>query len=895
MGSYNDTLITDFLVGKDSLTPFFQGLRQMMGTTGGARFSDEFIKGIEKTHIAFNKLTAVDNATTRFKNFEAELSKVGLKFDSIGRLQNIFKGGVVSAAEAMKRIKAGPMTDITSKMGIKQLGADTKNVVVGMVDSFKDVESVLPSLASQIKTVNIDVNAIRNIQRMGVQLGTMKKQGADVAQEIGRVQTVLEGDTKLMKSFNIGLREGAKSFDMFNLSLLFGGMMLQRAGSMITKFFIPSMDQLQKLNDTAAKKVMGVSAAFEFLKISLFETVSQTPMFQALVEWIVKGAIWIAEFAQKHEDVTAMVIAIGGLATLLGTGFVIASFVGQVDTVFKGAYATLVRWIGSDGKSGTWGNAWNGFDLLKKTVGVISIVWGIKNIIGDIVEKKFDPLGAAINAALVGFGLKIWGASTKFAFKAGVWTYVITMGIELAMNPNTLGKWIADISVGFGYLLDFLTDMSITIGQLLKNIFLPPILKEEVDTKWIKDWASTIDEGILTEFSRIKSEGKFPKSFDFMDDVIKEWDDKSSKIDLKTPDAIISQFDDIDTRDTRQKLYELFAPYQIKPKPLLLPNIQYPEYSVTPEQAEARIFTYKKVWNFSEEPISLPPIQESPMSIAPEYVKSIINSYADIWILPKNPLILQKITVPDMSTAQADLRTQINTFIDMYKPIQDMGPLIAPEIQAPTPTAGPLRTKADIIPDEKLPGIYEDQANQIKSLITKEAALGTTTFKTAGERIKATLALDDERTKLQQLIPNYYLIEQSVRDQMTAEDELGKIHSTVSQEQIDNLTSIFAEQLKSDDMTSTMIDNAIRFGETINTVMGGTETTTGVIGKFNLFGAAITTDNEYFIKLRDDIEVWASKPTVKTITIKYVYESTDSLGQGMSVGDEDTQKSSILG
>ena len=166
---------------------------------------------------------------------------------------------------------------------------------------------------------NTLIPEMQRVMKASQALGTLSRMGMDVSKPIENFKKHIKDTSPFMDAFNAGLKETKNRFDMNTLSWMFGGMALQRVSLMMMRFMIPSMDKLEKLNTAGAKKVMGMSAAFEFLKISIFETLSNTPMFKQFVEWIIKGALWLSEFAQKHPTITAIAAALAGIGVVLGT------------------------------------------------------------------------------------------------------------------------------------------------------------------------------------------------------------------------------------------------------------------------------------------------------------------------------------------------------------------------------------------------------------------------------------------------------------------------------------------------------------------------------------------------------------------------------------------------
>lgn len=309
----------------------------------------------------------------------------------------------------------------------------------------------IPTFKEQVSDATKGIGDIGAIQKAGQQMGMLREQGYDVNKELAKMQNLVKGNTQQMKMLNQAMEEGRKKakelrtrFDMNNLSLLFGGMMLQRFGQGIMKFMIPSMDKLNQLNTKGAKQVMAMGAAFEFVKISIFETLSQTPLFQKFVEWIVKAAIWVAEFAQKHPAIVAIAAAIGALAVTLGTLSIAASFIGQVSsviTIFKDWIGTLIG--GGKGESVVGAldevdkkatSLRSGWDKLGIGMGALVATIGVANMVADIKQEDF---GGAIGNA-IGAALGIGGAGAiLMGFGPAGWTLTIAGAIVLGVTSVT--------------------------------------------------------------------------------------------------------------------------------------------------------------------------------------------------------------------------------------------------------------------------------------------------------------------------------------------------------------------------------------------------------------------------------------------------------------------------
>lgn len=371
-----EELRVDITIGKDTLGPAFDRLSSKLKS--------------------FNKLLSQAKGIDKFRT---RLKTVNLQLKESGKIMARGSAAAISNARAVR-----------------------------MVVNEERRLAMVRSQARAFVAAPKGLDEISRFQKIGEQLGTMRKQGLNVNKQLGEMQKRLRGNIPALRAFSSGLKRGAQSFNMFNLSLLFGGMALQRGGLAILRFMIPSMDKLEKLSTTGAKKVLGMVAAFEFLKISIFETLAQTPLFAKLVEWIIRGMIAISEFAQEHPNVTAMIASLGALAVMLGTGFIIAAGYGQVASVLSGVWATLKELIGVSGTGGTIGRSLGGFKkfitgALPAIIGVaIAIDFAIKAwrilsedgttigeyagliaesvIAGALIGFYFGPKGALVGAAI---------------------------------------------------------------------------------------------------------------------------------------------------------------------------------------------------------------------------------------------------------------------------------------------------------------------------------------------------------------------------------------------------------------------------------------------------------------------------------------------------------------
>ena len=332
---------------------------------------------------------------------------------------------------------------------------------------------------------------------LGRKMGFATKAGADMGYQVDQIGNALGRGSSAFKVFNSNMKEASTRFDMNTLSWIFGGMALQRLGLMMTRFFIPSMEQLSKLNDTASKRVMGMTAAFEFLKISLFETLASTPMFAAFVEWVVKGAIWIAEFAQKHDQVVAIAAAFAGILATLGT---IAMGVGIFDQTAH--LATLLGFT-STGAIKTAGAEIGKLVTAGLALGLaaVSLTITYKTLFEDLSFNIIDSLNAAMTGGAA-YGI-ITGSISK-GFTVALGTFAIVTTLQMIEDPLGFGEFVARVMNSIANVLTWLDKMQKAFGQAFLDIFSGKGIKAAMGNFDFSDVFAGIERGI----QKLRDEGK---------------------------------------------------------------------------------------------------------------------------------------------------------------------------------------------------------------------------------------------------------------------------------------------------------------------------------------------------------------------------------------------------
>jgi len=325
--------------------------------------SKNAIKGFNQLDTAMSNFQSKLSGAKGFSKFNSQLKDAGLVMRRNGQIQRQGTIQTISQAKAMNMILDREKQVLSLKQERMALMAKPE----GMEEMFA-------------------------IRQTGTELGRAKKEGLDVTNQINEMNKRLAKSPKMARAFANGMKQGRKSFDMFNLSLLFSGMQIKMFGQAVMKFMIPSMDKLNQLNTEGAKEVMAMNASFEFLKISMFEALSNTGIFQTFIEYLIKAAEWSSEFIQNNPGWAVAGIVIAAAATAIGTSFVIASGWNQFASTVYGMWSGgtgIKAMLGTTGKGGKIGKALTGFK---------NFVDNNQNL---IMKFGISMGGAAISAAAI--------------------------------------------------------------------------------------------------------------------------------------------------------------------------------------------------------------------------------------------------------------------------------------------------------------------------------------------------------------------------------------------------------------------------------------------------------------------------------------------------------------
>lgn len=145
------------------------------------------------------------------------------------------------------------------------------------------------------------------------------KQSKNIIEDVGKQVEKVEKQTK--RSF----ASMSGSIMSFGFAALFGGMALKRLGTTIVTSLINTYMRATDEQNVFFQKLQGVNAAFEFLKFSIFDALSQSDLVIGLIDGMIQLINWVSEFANKHPLVSKVFVAfaigaiiVGGLLMIVG-------------------------------------------------------------------------------------------------------------------------------------------------------------------------------------------------------------------------------------------------------------------------------------------------------------------------------------------------------------------------------------------------------------------------------------------------------------------------------------------------------------------------------------------------------------------------------------------------
>jgi len=146
-----------------------------------------------------------------------------------------------------------------------------------------------------------------------------------------------------MNAFFKNTKEAQGAMFGFGLSVLFGGMAIKNFSQKVLTSLVTSFTTARDEGDFLANKVLGVSAAFEFLKFSIFDAFANTDVFLFVIEAMINMTNAISLFISKHPGIAVFTVALLSMGVVLGS---IAMVLGQMALIAIGFGVSMATVLG---------------------------------------------------------------------------------------------------------------------------------------------------------------------------------------------------------------------------------------------------------------------------------------------------------------------------------------------------------------------------------------------------------------------------------------------------------------------------------------------------------------------------------------------------------------------
>ena len=334
---------------------------------------------------------------------------------------------------ASSMLKSGEGVNTPNLKGLeKAIKIPTENLKIeGVEDSKKSIQDLNTQLdfsKKQLSLVTAELNkfggtkdnftfldnASKSLGKNFSQVQVAAKQLNLVGIENGQVLNKITGATMSASKATADLQKNMKGFRGDLLSVMFLLMGLQ---NILMGFLRSAITTFQTANDESTqmgKATWELQAAWEFLKYSLIDALTQSPLFQMMIGWILELVNWFNELSTKTKGIIALALvfiivavaiglvalqleiaaeASGGFAAL-GANFAIA-FIGVLVIMLILAGLIIVIYMVIDIIKNGWGKTWE--EVAQK---IITILLGLAMIVGGIALLMGAWLVAGIALAL---------------------------------------------------------------------------------------------------------------------------------------------------------------------------------------------------------------------------------------------------------------------------------------------------------------------------------------------------------------------------------------------------------------------------------------------------------------------------------------------------------------
>lgn len=307
----------------------------------------------------------------------------------------------------MAPLSQSRMEILFKALGSSKIIRDLNMIKAGLLDV--DVAAKKLRVGSkgliQLQNFGSEMEKIKKNPITGMGLDQLIPKTKKAAAGFKSIGSVVDGLNKKIKNST----KQMKAFDMRFLSLLFTGMMIQRVFTKALTSIKNSFDKAENNSSELSKSTMGLNAAWEFLKFSIFNALDQ-PIFQRMIQFLIKTINWVSGLVNRIEWLgPAIIIAFGVFAV----GGFLMSMIGQFGLFWMAVFGPfgLLATSTAGGVASATASVAGGIGLISrllKGMFLFYLIWdGWKNFKEGDIAGMFGALasGAITWAAGLGYGV----------------------------------------------------------------------------------------------------------------------------------------------------------------------------------------------------------------------------------------------------------------------------------------------------------------------------------------------------------------------------------------------------------------------------------------------------------------------------------------------------------
>lgn len=436
---------------------------------------DRALQNLATIQRKFTQIQTVVDKLKSFRNMETSLRNVGLKATSTGRFMDILSGKLVSLREATERM------DFFERKGT--FFGKTAADIGGIAD-------VTPKLKKG--------------------LGEAQQILDDVTNNMDKYSTGADKATKSTEGFFKRLQSLQNAILGVGFGLLFIGMAIKAFATKVMTGLVTAFTTARDEGDFLANKVMGVSAAFEFLKFAIFDAFANSDLFLPIIDGIINMTNMLSQFIAKHPQLAAFIVIFTGIAVVVGS---IMMFFGQIAlsvlamiSAFE-MFAPVIKVVAGL--------------LSGVTVGAIALV---VLAIAALVAMWLTNFGNIQNVIKETFGILLGTVKRVLGNVIGIFSgaFKVLKGI---LSGDFELIWIGLVEIvasAISGILQLVTGLGTSIVNII--IFAINLIKDAIFN--MVQLAISAGRALINAFNKIPGINISTKSFDKAEQMLKDWDSK---------------------------------------------------------------------------------------------------------------------------------------------------------------------------------------------------------------------------------------------------------------------------------------------------------------------------------------------------------------------------------